>query len=316
MKGKTIALTGASGLVGSHVAADLAAAGAQLKCGLRASSSLRWLQEVSMQRLPFALDEAQSFPDLVRGADLVVHCAAITRAARDAEFDLMNARAAVQLAETAMRAGVKRFVFVSSLAARGPDGGAGPDSPYGRSKLDAEIGLAELDGDMEVICLRLGGVYGPRDTDLLPLFEMASKGWVTLPPATQLLQPLYCEDAAAAIVAACDCALVQVPLAVCEPRQYSWNEVAEIMRVVLGRNLRTLHLPARLFETVALLSDGASKLIGRAPQLDLRRGRDLAVNTWTCDVSVAAEALGWQARVGLEEGLLRTLQWYRCEGWL
>lgn len=316
MGARMIALTGASGLVGSHIAAGLVARGVDLKCGLRESSSTQWLDGLDYQRSEFHLERAENFAPFVDGVDTVIHCAAITRAARNRQFVQMNADATRALAHEAVRAGVRRFVFVSSLAARGPDESNGPDSPYGHSKLIAERALAELQGKMEIIILRLGGVYGPRDTDLLPLFQMASRGTVMLPPRTQVLQPLFAEDAAASLVAACFCEPSAELLPVCEAGRYSWEQVAGYIRNLMGTKLRVLHLPAGVFVTVAGVADGWARLWGNAPQLDLRRGRDMAANVWTCDVSATEEALSWQAKTSLPEGLQRTWDWYHGQGWL
>ncbi|MGI9345656.1 MAG: NAD-dependent epimerase/dehydratase family protein [Gammaproteobacteria bacterium] len=320
LAGKRIFMTGASGLVGSAVARGLAQQGAQLTLGLRKSSSLKWLQGVDFDRQPFRLDDASNYGQLVQGADIVLHCAAITRAAKDQDYLVMNTDASVELARLAAAAGVRRFVFVSSLAARGPDGGSGPDSPYGVSKLQAEDGIVAQGGDMEKILLRLGGVYGPRDSDLLSLFAIAKRtGFALLPPAHQILQPVYSDDAGAAIVAACAAAapgLSGIPLDICEPGQYRWQQVAELFRAQMDGKLRVLHLPPAVFVTVARISDWFGRMRGVAPELDLRRGRDIAVNTWTCDASIAEQRIGWRAQTLLAEGLKQTLKWYQDQGWI
>lgn len=312
-----LALTGGSGMVGSHATEHLAAQGWKLRLGMRGTSSLQWVEHLDFDHRPFQLDNPEGFADFVAGAEVVVHCAAITRAARRRDFLHDNARATAALARAAAAAGVKRFVFVSSLTARGPDGGGGPDSPYGQAKLLAEQELAGVAGDMEVLTVRLGGVYGPRDTDLLPIFQAAKRiGLTAVPPRGGILQPIFSEDAGAAVAAACVCPAFRAPLAVCEQGRYRWEDIASLVRDIAQPSPRVVHLPAIAFNLTARASEAFAWLTRTAPRMDMRRARDLTVNTWTCDGELAQRRLDWQPKVKLPEGLRRTWEWYQEHGWI
>jgi nucleoside-diphosphate-sugar epimerase len=163
-----VLVTGATGFVGSHVAQTFVEAGYELRCGLRASSDPRWIYDLPVERVPLDLTQPEGPSQAVKNVDVVVHAAGLVKARRMSDYHLVNTEGTRKLAAAAQEAGVRRFVLISSLAARGPDntptrdGHDRPASAYGRSKLEAEEVLQHFGEQMEVITLRPAGVYGPR----------------------------------------------------------------------------------------------------------------------------------------------------------
>lgn len=312
----TVLLTGATGFVGSHVAEALHDSGHALRCTVRESSSLRWIEHLPVETVRADLRDGGALREALEGVDRVVHVAGVTRAPSPELFRAVNVEATGALGRAAAEAGVERFVFVSSLAARGPDGATGPVSDYGRSKRDAEEKLAGLGGGMERVVLRPGGVYGPREEDMLPLFRAAARGWLPVPAAGGVLQPVYATDAAEAVRAGLEGDAGFGPWPVVEPARYGWTEVADGLQRALGREVRRVRVPSALAEAVGAAGELVARLTGRPPRLDRRRARDLTRHGWTADPSPTEEALGWRARVSLPEGLGRTAAWYREAGWL
>jgi nucleoside-diphosphate-sugar epimerase len=312
-----VLVTGATGFVGSHVAHALVKAGYEVRCGVRASSSTRWISGLPVERVGLDMKgRAEDFSLAVENVDLVVHAAGITRARRTEDYHAVNAGGTRKLASAALGAGVRRFVLISSLAARGPDGRDHPESAYGRSKLEAEAHLRALDSQIEPVILRPAAVYGPRDTDLLPLFKMARAGFLALPSTANVLQPVYAEDVARAALAAARKAAGSGPFPVAEAARYTWGDVVAGLEKALGRNVRAVRLPPAAFPLAGRAAEWAARAFSAVPIIDERRGRDLAAHTWTCDVSETEAALGWRAEVPLFEGLERTARWYRQAGWL
>ena len=165
-------VTGATGFVGSHITQRFVESGFRVRCGQRNTSSGRWLENLEVEPWTFELGDPKGFQAALDDVDVVVHAAGVTSARTEAVFRAVNTDGTVELAKAARCAGVRRFVYISSLAARGPDralqpGRDLPISPYGVSKLEAESGLRALVADLEVIVLRPVTVYGPRDSDLL-----------------------------------------------------------------------------------------------------------------------------------------------------
>ena len=317
-----VLLTGATGFVGSHIAHAFAEAGYEVLCGVRAASDLRWISGLPVERVPLDLKgRAEDLSRAVENADLVVHAAGITRARRAEDYYSVNAEGTRRLADAALGSGVRRFVLISSLAARGPDdlakdGSDHPESAYGRSKLESEAHLRSLGGKMETVALRPAAVYGPRDTDLLPLFKLARAGWLPIPSGSNLLQPVYATDVAGAALAAAREPVGFGPFPVAENGRYTWKDVVAGLEKALGRRVRGVRLPATSFTLAGRAAELAARPFSALPVFDERRGRDLAVNTWTCEASPAEEALGWRAEVPLFEGLGCTARWYARAGWL
>lgn len=318
---RLVLLTGATGFVGSHVAEALVREGAGVRCAVRASSDLRWLAGLPVETRRIDLASRAALEAALEGVTEVVHAAGLTRARRDAEYFRVNAEVTEGVASAAVAAGVERFVLVSSLAARGPDGAAGPVSPYGASKREAEERLAAVaaraGGRLATRVLRPGGVYGPRDRDLLPLFRLAALGFVPAPPGPGRLQPVHAHDVAAAVLRGLRATGTDPgPVAIGGPEVHEWVEVAEALGEAVGRSVRLVRVPRLLFLAAGSLGEIAAELLRRAPELDRRRARDLTRLSWTCDLGPAERGIGWRPAVDLRRGLAETADWYREAGWL
>lgn len=316
MSGRAL-VTGATGFLGSHVAAAWVEAGHPVRCTLRATSDRRWLEGLDVESVEWDVRDSQGLREALRGIDTVVHVAGLTRAPRRPDYFQVNATGSGRLAEAAVKAGVSRFVLVSSLAARGPDGGDGPVSDYGKSKRRGEDLVRLFEEKMEIVILRPGGIYGPRDSDLLPLFEMASRGWLVAPAGSPPLQPVYVSDVARLTLAAGTGAHTGVgPYPVAEEGRYRWRELRDGFESALGRSVRMLWLPKTVFIAAGMIAETAAKLARRSPPLDRRNAVDLSRHGWTCDTTSTRDAFAWEAEVRLPEGLARTTGWYRQAGWL
>ena len=316
MSGATL-VTGATGFLGGHIAAGLARGGARVRCAVRRTSDTRWIESLGVETIELDLRrQAREAASALHGIETVVHCGGITRASKAVEFDVVNAEGTERLATAAAEGGATRFVFISSLAARGPDGHDGPVSPYGRSKLDAEERLARLRDRLEVVILRPGGVYGPRDRDLLPMFRMAQRGFLLIPSSSAPLQPIFVEDVTEAVLSAVSHTAPDDPLPLAERARYGWIEVAGALGDALGRSVRAIRVPYATFWTAGLLGELGARVTRTPPAMDRRQARDFARYSWTCDPSATETALDWKARVALPEGLTRTAGWYREVGWV
>jgi nucleoside-diphosphate-sugar epimerase len=322
---RRVLVTGATGFVGSHIARACAREGFPVRVTVRESSDPRWLKGLEVETVKADLATPHDLSHAVRDVDAVVHAAGLTRARGPEELQWVNVEATKRLAVAAAANGVERFIFISSLAARGPDptrtsSGFLPDpapaNDYGRSKRAAEEALEIHRDRMNVVALRLSGVYGPRDSDLLPLFRMASHGWLATPAGDVRVQPIHAADAARAAVRALQSDPGFGPHPVAEDRSYSWPEVAALLEEAVGRSLRVIRAPAGLFTLAGALAEWVARLRDRRPALDRRKARDLARHSYTCDPGPTKRALEWRPEIPLPAGLRETARWYRDAGWL
>src|SRR5229473_1597583 len=166
-----VLLTGGSGFLGSWVAEQLAAEGHLVRALVRPASDRRALEKLpGVQFAPGAIEDRASLAPAVDGVDAIVHVAGIVKARRPADFFAVNTQGTRNLLDAALeRGGLKRFVYVSSLAAMGPsaDGqpvheGAEPRpvTHYGRSKLEAERSVMAASDRLPVTVIRPPLIYG------------------------------------------------------------------------------------------------------------------------------------------------------------
>jgi nucleoside-diphosphate-sugar epimerase len=311
-----VLVTGATGFLGSHIAEVLVQQGFTVRATVRPSSSTKWLENLTLEKVNVSFNNEADLQRACEGVDVVVHNAGITRAKNDAEFFEVNTNATERLAKAAIKAKVSRFIFISSLEARGPDGFTTAISAYGKSKLEAEQRLTNLQNEIEMIFLRPAGVYGPRDTDLLTLFQVAKYGFLTVPATDGKLQPVHGRDVAEAVLAAINSKAQLGPFDVAAPQTYSWQDMASALESAMNKKLRVLNIPKEVFLGAGYASEGFSKLLNQAPKLDRRRAKSLAYYSYTCDTTPFKNTYGWQARISLQEGLTETAAWYKQRGWL
>jgi len=163
-----LALTGATGFIGQHLLRELPNRGFRLRVLLRHPSAVP---------MPCAsavigdLARPRNMSAALEGVDAVIHSAGLTPGMSgipEDDYRLMNTEATLNLARASQRAGAKRFVFLSSIRAQSGPTAEGvlteaddpqPTDAYGKSKLAAERGLAEL--DLDWVSLRAVLVYGP-----------------------------------------------------------------------------------------------------------------------------------------------------------
>ena len=178
---KTIFITGATGLVGSHAVEEALRRGHRVRALVRASSDTRWLDQWGVEKVPGDLEDADALRRGVDGADWVFNCAAkVGDWGTLDEFRRLNVGAFRLLLDAASDAGVARFVHVSSLGVYEGRDHFGTDETvpvaaqsldaYTRSKVEAEqLALQYVkEKGLPLSVVRPGFIYGPRDRTVLP----------------------------------------------------------------------------------------------------------------------------------------------------
>jgi nucleoside-diphosphate-sugar epimerase len=304
----TIALTGATGFVGQAVLDEAEARGLTLRALTRrpqpARNGVAWVAG--------SMSDAASLTELVRGADAVLHVAAMTTAPDAVAFTACNVTGTATLIEAAKATAIKRFVFVSSLSAREP-----ALSLYGASKAEAEKLVAASGLDWTVV--RPPGVYGPRDVDYFEMFRSAMKlGLVPLPPrgASSIL---HVHDLARLLLDLIAAPAELVRHKLFEPddgREGGWShaELAQAIGQAVGRRrVFAPHLPAGLLRAAAHV-DGLMR--GSKSRLTPDRVGYMTHPNWVSRSAFAVPGDVWEPRIGGAEGLARTASWYEARGWL
>lgn len=322
-----VLVTGGHGFVGSHLVERLLAAGDTVRCLSRRQGPPERLAGLPVEVVAGDLGDGRGLSEAVRGVEEVWHLGALTRARTPAEMLRVNTGGTLALARAAARAGARRFLFCSSLAAVGPspDGALlaesaplRPKTVYGLSKQLAEQGLWSLGEPLAVTVLRPPAVYGPYDRDLLALFRGAQRGLLPVVGSPERrLSLIHAADLAEGMLHAGRSEAAQGKAwFVTHAEAVRQADLAEALGVALGRRVRRLPVPASAARVLGTLSSLLAQLTGRAPLLTRERIREVGEGHWVCSGEALAAATGWRARTPLATGLASTAQWYRERGWL
>jgi nucleoside-diphosphate-sugar epimerase len=255
-----------------------------------------------------SLEDRDTLERLVEGSDAVLHVAGVINAADAAGFEAGNVKGTLAMLAAATAAGTRRFVHVSSLAAREPK-----LSQYGASKARSEelVGSSGLDW----VVVRPPAVYGPGDKETLELFRMAKAGLILLPPKGRL-SLIHVDDVARLLL---NLAEREEPAKlVIEPhddRPNGWThkEFADALGRAVGRRAVALATPRPLLRIGAALD----RLVrGDKAKLTPDRAAYFGHPDWVVSTGNAPPTDLWRPEVGTELGLAQTAEWYRAQGWL
>ncbi|HUQ48853.1 MAG TPA: NAD(P)-dependent oxidoreductase [Gemmatimonadaceae bacterium] len=323
---RTALVTGGTGFIGSHLVAELLANGWNVRCVVRPSSNLKWLDGQSIQ--PVTTDLADTDTTALKkgleGVSAVFHFAGITSSASDDRYTRVNTdgtrRIVNAMDEIAPGA---HLIFCSTIAAAGPVKGkktinetdaAKPITLYGRSKLAAEE-IVEESGLKNAI-VRPPLVYGPRDKGVFSLFRFVSHGYaphVTM--KTQKLSIVHVSDLVRGVLQIADNDGSGIYYMTDGP-PHTWEEFLNAIGDAVGRKPKFVAVAPRIADFVAKFERVRGMVLGGKPFITPDRLTELFQTDWTCSDIRARLDLEYEPQVPLAEGLKATAAWYRSVGWL
>ena len=299
-----LAITGATGFVGSHLLDEALAAGHEVRALTRREQPGR----TGVAWIAGALADRVALESLVDRADAVIHVAGTINAPDAAGFEKGNVAGTLAMLAAATAGGVRRFVHVSSLAAREPR-----LSLYGASKARAEELVHSSGLDWSIV--RPPAVYGPGDKETLELFRMARIGLMVMPPKGRV-SVIHAQDLARLLLALAGPAAPSNLLVEADdgrPGGWSHREFAHALAAAVGKKPVVFSSPGVLLRLAARVDH---LVRGEKAKLTVDRAAYFSHRNWVIEPKRACPPQLWKPAIETLQGLKETASWYRAQGWL
>lgn len=325
-------VTGGSGFIGSRLA--LAARERKLDVvitGQISSDAERSrVEELTRAGITMAtgpLQDAAFARQIVDDCDLVIHLAAAQHEANvpDAYFEEVNVGGTRSLLEASHRAGIKRFVYGSTIGVYGSagEGTLDEESPtrpvnvYGRTKLAAEQVVREYGPALQTCIVRISETYGPGDFRLLKLFRAIDRGaFMMIGNGQNKRQVMHVNDLIRGLLLATEHSAAVGQVFVMPGNEVmTTRQMVEKIAGALGRPVPRLRLPLWPFLAAAVVFETTFKPLGIQPPLHRRR-LDFFRKSFVFSTRKAEATLGFTPQVSFSEGARETAAWYRAQGLL
>ena len=312
----SVLITGAGGFIGRALCTRILAENWQVRGTVRSESGVNRLPDGTEAISIRSIDSDTNWDDALRDIDTVVHLAARVHVVDDtcsdplAEYRKVNVEGTKCLAVAAANAGVKRFIFISSIKVNGEGRASAyseedeeaPEDPYGVSKWEAEQELRKISDTtgIEVVILRPPLVYGPGvKANFLQLFKIVERG-IPLPLSSVKNRRsfIYLGNLIDVIITCINNPRVK-------GRTFLVNDREDVSTPELIRKIAsTLGKPSRLFFIPPSLMRMAGKFIGKSAAIDRLFG------SLTLDSTKIRKEIGWNPPYTMEYGLKETAKWY------
>jgi acetylornithine/succinyldiaminopimelate/putrescine aminotransferase/nucleoside-diphosphate-sugar epimerase len=334
VRSDTCLVTGASGFIGGHLAQRLVEEGLPVRCLVRPTSDTAQLEQLDVELALGDLTDPASLARAAAGCRHVFHCGAIVSDwGTAAEIAAVNVQGTRNLLDAARIAGARRLIHVSSTDVYGYPGAPGIDESYvssrfanwyAQTKREAEtyVRRAQAAHALETVILRPATVYGPGSVDVVGEIARSIRGrrMLLVDGGRAVAGLLYVENLldAALLSMRSDLAPGHA-FNLSDDLSVTWREFTDALAAGLGCPPARLTMPYWLAAGIGFSLEHAYRLARRtthlrtAPLLS-RQAVHVLGRHQTFSTRKARELLGWEPRVGYENGLAATLEWLRSEG--
>jgi nucleoside-diphosphate-sugar epimerase len=322
----TVLVTGAAGLLGSHLIDLLAEGGQRPRALVQPGSDALGLARSEVEVHVGNLEDSEALKAAVKDVEIVLHCAARTGPwGPPDEYRGTNVDGLENLVQAACSAAVERFVHVSSITVHGNDVRGVADetsplrtepNPYSRSKVEGEQLLARLieDEGAPVTIVRPGWIYGPRDVASFARFAtmVQDHKMVIIGSGENHVPLVYVDDAARGVLQAAEAGAVGRSYLLVGGESVTQRDYLAAIAAELGVPAPTRHIPYAVALALGAGFEFGARLTHRKQPPPLTRyGIKLLGGDNQFIIERATRELGFVPRVPLSEGVKRSVEWYR-----
>ena len=298
-----VALTGATGFLGSNLLTSLENPGCRIKALTRRAMPDSGPDPGGTTWINGDLDNRPALDELVEGCSSIIHCAGTTRGNSLEDFLQVNLRGTENLLNAARNiTPAPRFLLISSVAARYPD-----YSWYSRSKAMAEELLMSDDyAALPRAIYRPTAVYGPGDKEMRPLFRLMRRG-LLLESGTPgaRISLIHVSDLVNAILTWLQAGEAQGLFELDDGTAggYRWEDIAAAGEAAWKRRIIHVRVPATLLNCAARANLLLARILGYPAILTPGKVNEITHENWVCDNTPLTASLGWKPETSLRDGI-------------
>ncbi len=325
----TVGITGGTGFIGSNLAEFLTGKGYIVECLTRTGKApLNFEKQNNLFFSKGDITDPGSIKDFVRRNQIIIHLAGKTRAKDEDEFIEFNLTGTVNLIECIKEENpeISQIIIMSSQAAVGPcsksefldeNSPLNPISPYGRSKAMMENYLKTESTGLPISVVRAPSVYGPRDKDFLKLFRIYNLGIKPVIGKTHRISFVYVENLIEGIFAIMSNKLALNEIFfITDGRALTWTEFGDLSLKYLEKKSITLYIPVFIVDAVGLISKIIALFTKRQMLLTKEKLEEIKTPFWMVSNKKIDKLLGYTPRISTEEGIQKTINWYKANNML
>ncbi|NCR11481.1 MAG: NAD-dependent epimerase/dehydratase family protein [Microcystis aeruginosa SX13-11] len=322
---KTILVTGATGFIGRHLLPVLHQQGWQTTAAVR--DDFRQPLSIPIKAIQVGeIDDMTDWQEALLGIDTVIHLAGRSHILHEtisnpeAAFIKVNTKGTINLVKQSLKAGVKHFIFVSSIHAMAAESDnilnenspCHPDSPYGGSKLQAEQALINLakDSNMTWTIFRPTLVYGPGNPGNMERLMKLIKRGLPLPfgAIKNRRSFVFVGNLVAAIITCLDHPNAANKIFLISDNQaVSTPQLIRLIAQQIQQPCRLLPVPTTLLRFLGYLGDRVESITGKNLPFNTYN-IDRLLGSLAVDSRYIQKTLDWQPPFTLEQGLAQTIQ--------
>lgn len=321
-------ITGATGYIGSKLANYYLRKGDEVRLLVRDIARLSKKLNQNCQVIIGDLIRPTTLVHAVRDVDHVIHSAGLLGhwGTSYKQMYEVNVTGAVNLVNACVQAGARRIIHLSAGGVTGPLGSEPADESYKpapvtyyeRTKWKGEqriLGLAERNG-LNLLVVRPTFTYGPGDPHKLNLFRAVQRGrFAFIGGKSSTVHPVYIDDLINGIDLALESNIRHFSFIIGGEAPVTKKDLIQSIAEALGVATPSIVLPVFVANCVGILCELSATVFRVNPPLT--RSRVLALSRdWGYSINLAKKTFGYQPQTNLKEGIKKTVEWYRTQGWL